>query len=414
MKRILILLLIVLAVLPLLGRSFTGRPMMFAGSYMMRAHGSEANYWNPALLDFDRRDFWWPLLDTGVLMSNNTFDLDFYNRIMETGQITEADKDLLIKKMDGSLRLNMLTQASLLGFNLGGVALSSSLHLYNRAAFSENYLKLLLYGNAEEEYTFSDKHNNLASLSFADVTVGMGDFALPLPDKYPRVKFGWSASFLLGLHELKTTKFDGVFRSDFDGFYLNQDVVLRKGVGGFGFKGMVGFAGNVAENLEVGLTLDNILGNIQWVVGKEESHYQVVADSVYIADLENAYIVTKTEDIKIDPYSTRFPMELGLGALYDAKMVSLSADLKQGFGESPLTSKTPALSLGAEFKQLDFLPIRIGFSTGNSIAPWRVSYALGLRVKPVELSLGMQSIQSVFPGYKTKGLSFGLSFRTGI
>ena len=124
MKRILILLLIVLAVLPLLGRSFTGRPMMFAGSYMMRAHGSEANYWNPALLDFDRRDFWWPLLDTGVLMSNNTFDLDFYNRIMETGQITEADKDLLIKKMDGSLRLNMLTQASLLGFNLGGVALS--------------------------------------------------------------------------------------------------------------------------------------------------------------------------------------------------------------------------------------------------------------------------------------------------
>lgn len=414
MKRILLFLLIALLALPLLGRSFTGRPMMFAGSYMMRAHGSEANYWNPALLSFDRRDFWWPLLDTGMLMSNNTFDLDFYNRIMEKGQISKEDKDLLIKKMEGSLRLNMLSQTSLLGFNLGGVALSSSFHSYNKAALSENYLKLLLYGNEEDEYLFSNKHNNLASLSFADVTVGMGDLRLPLPEEYPQIKFGWSASFLLGLHEMKTTRFDGVLRSDFDGLHLDQDIVLRKGLGGFGFKGMIGFAGNVAENLEVGLTLDNILGNIQWVLGKEETHYRVIADSVYIADLENAYFSTEQEDFKIESYNTRFPMELGLGALYDAKMVSLSADFRQGFGESPLTSKTPSFSFGAEFKQLDFMPIRIGFSTGNSIAPWRVAYSLGFRVKPVELSLGMQSIQSLFPGYKTKGLSFGLSFRTGI
>ena len=414
MRRLLFLLLIFLLALPLLGRSFTGRPMMFAGSYMMRAHGSEAMYWNPALLNVHNIDVWWPLLDTGMMISNNTFDLEFYNRIMEKGQISNEDKDLLIKKMDGSLRLQMLAQTSLLGVNMGGVALSSSFHLCNKAAFSENYLKLLLYGNAEDEYTFKHKHNNLASLSFADVTVGLGDIALPLPEKYPEVKFGWSGSFLLGIHEMKTTKFNGVLRSDFDGFHLSQDVVMRKGIGGFGFKGMVGFAGKLDDNLKVGLTLDNILGNIQWVLGKEETHYKITADSVYVANLEDAYIVRKQEDFKIKSYSTRFPMELNLGALYDAKMVSLSADIKQGFGESQLTSKTPNLSFGAEFKQLSFLPIRVGFSTGNSTTPWRVAYSVGLRAKPIELSLGMQSINSLFPGYKTKGLSFGFSFRTGI
>lgn len=414
MKRISFLLLISLLALPLMASSFTGRPMMFAGSYMMRAYGSEANYWNPALVDFEKIDFWWPLLDTGVLISNNTFDLDFYNRVMGKGEISKEDKDLLIQNMDGSLRVNMLAQTNLLGFNIGGAALSASLHNYNRAAFSENYLKLLLYGNEEEEYLFSNKHNNLASISFADVTVGMGAIRIPLPEKYPDINFGWSGSLLLGIHELKTTRFDGVFRSNFDGLKLQQDVVLRKGVGGFGFKGMIGFATSPAENLDVGLTLDNILGNIQWMLGKQETHYKISADSIYVADLESEFYVREEVDRNIKSYSTRFPMEVALGALYDAKMVSLSADLRQGFGESPLTSKTGTLSVGAEFKQLDFLPIRLGFSTGNSIAPWRVAYSVGLRAKPIELSFGVQSVQSLFPGYKTKGVSFALSFRTGI
>ena len=414
MKRISFLLLISLLALPLVASSFTGRPSMFAGSYMMRAHGSEANYWNPALLDYDSIDFWWPLLDTGILISNNTFDLDFYNRVMGKGEISKEDKDLLIQKMDGSLRLNMLTQASLLGFNIGGVALSSSLHNYNRAALSENYLKLLLYGNDEDEYVFSNKHNNLASISFADITVGMGDIRIALPKDYPDIKFGWSGSFLIGIHELKTTRFDGYFRSNFDGLQLKQDVVMRKGVGGFGFKGMIGFAASPTQNLDVGLTLDNIFGNIQWMLGREETHYTFSADSLYVADLSSEFVKREQEDFAIKHFGTKFPMELGLGALYDAKMVSLSADFRQGFGESPLTSKTGALSVGAEFKQLDFLPIRIGFSTGNSIAPWRVAYSVGLRARPIEMSFGVQSVHSLFPGYKTKGLSFALSFRTGI
>lgn len=414
MKRLAFLVLISLLALPLVASSFTGRPSMFAGSYMMRAHGSEANYWNPALLDYDSIDFWWPLLDTGILISNNTFDLDFYNRVMENGRISKEDKDLLIQNLDGSLRLNMLTQVSLLGLNIGGVALSSSFHNYNRAALSENYLKLLLYGNDEDEYVFSNKHNNLASISFADITVGMGDILVPLLEKYPDIKFGWAASLLIGIHELKTTRFDGVLRSNFDGLQLQQDVVLRKGVGGFGFKGMIGFAASPAENLEVGLTLDNVLGNIQWMLGKEETHYKIKADSVYVADLGSEFFVREQEDFNIKSFGTRFPMELGLGALYDAKMVSLSADFRQGFGESPLTSKTPTLSFGAEFKQLDFLPIRMGFSTGNSIAPWRVAYSVGFRARPIELSFGVQSVQSLFPSYKTKGVSFAVSFRTGI
>lgn len=414
MKRIAFLMLSLIFALPLMAGSFTGRPMMFAGSYMMRAHGSEANYWNPALLDEHNIDFWWPILDTGIFVSNNSFDLDFYNRIMEKAFISEQDKKLLFKNMNGSLRLNMIAQASLIGLNLGGAALSSSVHFYNKASLSENYLKLLLYGNEEDEYQFTKKHNSFASLSFVDVTVGMGDVTLPLPESIPPIKFGFSGSLLLGIEEVKTTKFDGSLRTGYDGFSINQDVALKTGMGGIGFKGMIGFAASPVENLTLGLTIDNILGNIQWGLAKEEIHYKVSADSVYVADLDLEFFSSEEERFHPDAFSTKFPMELSLGALYEAQMLNISADFKQGFAQSLITSKTSSLSVGIELKQIDVLPIRLGFSTGNSIAPWRVSYSLGLRAKPIEFSLGVQSIQSLLPGYKSKGLALALSFRTGI
>ncbi len=414
MKQLISGIILIIIALPLMAGTITGRPMMFADSYMMRAHGSEANYWNPALLSDQNIDFWWPLMDMGIYASNNTFDLEFYNRIMKQAQITPSDKAKLLRDMDGSLRLNLASQASIIGLNVGGAALSSSIHSYNTVSLSENYLKLLLYGNDQEEYRFTKKHYNLSSLSYVDLTVGMGDVTLPLPQSVPPIKFGFSGSLLFGIEETKTTEFDGFLRSDFDDFHLKQDVTQRIGLGGIGFKGMLGFASEPVKNLKVGLTLDNILGNIRWGLSREDFHYMVSAENVYVADLDEEFFNTAEERSKADAFGTKLPMELRMGALFDAQKLSFSADYRQGFGESVVTSTVPTFSFGAELNQIDSLPLKIGFSTGNTLAPWRVSYGLGLRAKPIELGIGLQSFQSLLPGKNSKGIAFALSFRTGI
>jgi len=83
----------------------------------------------------------------------------------------------------------------------------------------------------------------------------------------------------------------------------------------------------------------------------------------------------------------------------------------QGTDESILTSKVGRVSFGAELLPIPILPVHLGFSPGSSNYPWRVSYGFGLRIKPVEFGLGLQSFESVLPSYNTKGLALATYFR---
>jgi len=411
MKHTLLIILGLICLAPLMAGSNTGLPLMYADSYMMRAYGSDANYWNPALLSEEQGDIWLPVLNTGVFIANNAFDLDFYNYIMKKGFISEADKQRLLNMIDGSVRLNVSGQSSIFGFTLGNVALSSSFHYHAKAAISERYLDLLLYGNAEEHYVFTEKQNHVASLSFGDVSIGMGDIRLPLPESIPDIRFGWSGSLLVGFEEVHTANYYGSLSSTIDGLSMHQDLTLRTGAGGIGFKGMLGIASEPVSNLHVGLTLDNILGEIRWGLVRENINFRFDADSVYVADLQEDFYTTDNWRDKADAFSTKLPLEIRLGALYKTKQISVSADYVQGTDESILTSKVGRVSFGAELLPIPILPVHLGFSPGSSNYPWRVSYGFGLRIKPVEFGLGLQSFESVLPSYNTKGLALATYFR---
>jgi len=412
MKKLLILLWGSIILYPLIAGSNTGLPLMYADSYMMRAYGSEANYWNPALLSEETGDIWLPALNSGIFLANNALDLDFYNYIMEKGSISEADKQKLLDMMDGSAILSMSGQSSVLGFTLGNVALTSSVRYYAKAAISERFVELLLYGNEEDRtYEFTREHNHVSSLSYGDITVGMGDIRLPLPQTIPDIRLGWSASLLVGIAELHTARYYGSFSSTIDGFSFHQDATLRKGGGGIGFKGMLGLVSEPIENLHVGVTLDNLLGEIRWGLVRENQHFRVAIDSVYVADLNEDLINYDTWTDKANAFSTKLPMEFRLGMLYKTRQISLSADYVQGFDESTVTSKVGRVSVGAELLPIPILPIHLGYSPGSSTFPWRVSYGVGLRILPFEFGLGLQTFESVLPSYSTKGLALASYFR---
>lgn len=392
----------------------SAKSFFFADSYMLRANGVEANYWNPAKLSADNdSDFWLPLGNSGVQISNNALDLDTYNFFVSADTLNAEGKERILKDMDGSIDFNSTANISLIGVTMGNTAISASGHFHGKGMLSEDFLRLALYGNTEEEYRFNKDTNNASALSYIDVTYGIGDIIVPyIPENIPQIKAGFAASLLTGIACVETHKFDVLFRSTEDeGASLDSDIELRTGVLGAGFKGMLGLYSEITPWLETGITVDNIAGFIKWGLSKDIIHYYASADSVYISNADTDIFTQGNERYKSGAFTTNLGTEMRLAALVKHKYATLSADWVQGFSNTVNSSKVGRLSFGAGFMPTPFLPLSLGISLPNSSNPLKVSYGLGLKSKSSEISLAIQSYDSLFPGYKSKGISFGTALR---
>ncbi|MFO8144864.1 MAG: DUF5723 family protein [Candidatus Syntrophosphaera sp.] len=427
MKKSYIISILLLAVIALPATTFTSKSLLFADSFMLRAKGSDANYWNPALLNKEDRNISLPALNTAIMLGNNSFDLDFYEYFVNLEYLEEKDKERILDAIDEKIAINLASNVGIFGFTIGKMALSSSAHLAATSAISEDYLELLLYGNGMVDSTnvdstlvfeFKKDDNYLEAQSYVDLTFGMGDIRVPLSDTIAPLRFGISGSILAGAGDIHTQEYEGAFHTSLsEGMSLNQKIRMRTGLGGIGFKSLLGVAWDPVQNLSTGVTLDNVLGFINWQMECAEYSYEVDADSIYVVDYEEDLADIFPEDYtetEIESYTTRLPMEMRLAALYRFPWVSLSTDLVKGFGNSAYVSEDPRFSFGAEFTPLEVLPIKIGFATGNDIYPWRASYGIGLKIKAVEFGFGLQSIESILPGMSSKGVALATYFNLRI
>jgi len=411
MKKLLLLLcLAVLAAGSLLGFT-TGKSILFSDSFMLRAQGCEAIYWNPALINPDYSDILLPGINTSFYVANNSLDLDTYNYVMSHDFLDQEDKDNLLAKIrDGHLSVDSEANTSIFGLTIGNVGLASSLHFYGRGSLSKDYLELLLNGNVDSLYVFTKKDNDLSSLTFGDITFGMGDITLPLGDRIPKIKVGFSTSLLVGIYDTKISKFDGFLSSGFDGMTLSQDIIVDTGIVGGGFKGMLGAVSEPMKDLSVGLTLDNLFGFINWGLNTEAIHFNVTADSLYAANIEEDFYTETHEWVDIDNYTTKLPPELRLAGLYRLKPVSVSADWVYPFDSSVIAPQKGRLSLGAEVNLLKYFPIHMGMTFGNQELPAKFSLGMGIKTSYGDIGLGYQSFGSIIPGYTSKGISLGTYF----
>lgn len=413
MKQILLIIAALLCLAALPASAFTSKSMLFADSYMLRAEGCDANYWNPALLNPENGNIWLPVLNSGMFLGNNSINIDLYNYIMERDYLDDEAKQHILDAIDDRLAFDMGGNFGIFGITMGNVALTSSVHLAAKAAFDEQYLQLLLYGNGDgtQVYEFEHEDNYFDSVSYMDLTLGMGDIRLPLPEAVPDIKVGFAASLLGGIGNARTEELHGYFSSDLDGLNVRQDVLLRTGAAGGGFKGLIGLYSEPIPNLFAGVTLDNIFGFLKWGLVREEFQASFEVDSLYAIDIsDDDFYTWDYEQRKTDPFTTKLPMELRAAALFHTNQVSLSVDYVKGFGSSPDASRQGRFSLGAELTPLPILPIHLGYCLGNDIYPWRTSYGIGLDLKFLEFGLGIQSIESILPGTSSKGISFASYF----
>jgi hypothetical protein len=418
MKKRNIILFLILITINSFAYGFTSsRSLAFSDSYGLRAIGADALYWNPASLNARQKTFDIPITNLQFHLENNGFNIHTYNEI-SGHYLDDALKEKILSGFKGHLGFESSMHTTILGTTFGKFGLGIGVNASASGKLSKQYLNLLLYGNQEDqEITFTQKHNDAEGIVYSDLTIGSGDYEISklIPsyaeNELPPITFGASLSLLTGIKGFEVSSFRGHFSAGDDGINLVQDIVVKEGTLGFGYKGMVGFKSQPMDHLEVGLTIDNILGNIKWS-GDNKIHYEHVdVDSVYIADLDNDIFDPTDSTANYGTFTTKLPAEMNISFLYQLKMASVSLDWKQGFKESFITSRQPRISLGAEYLPSKIVPIQFGYSLPNKFESYQFSYGLGMRLPHFEFGIAVQSSHALVPCNLSRGFTFALHSR---
>ncbi|MDD3536418.1 MAG: DUF5723 family protein [Candidatus Cloacimonetes bacterium] len=414
MKKLYILLAILIS-LGLLNAMPSAKSIFFADSYMLRAAGVEANYWNPARINkAPGGELWLPALNTGVSISNNALSLHKYNYFVSRDTLHTKDKEKLLKGMRGKLALSAEASISTFGFTSGYVALSSANHLFAKVRAQEDILRLALYGNNKDEYRFGKEANGADGIAYSDITLGFGGFKLPYLDQYvPDIYIGASLSALAGIGSVETQKFDAIVSNNTEsGLSVDLEAQARYATVGAGFKSMLGLYSEVYPNLELGFTLDNIGGSIKWMGDSSAEYYSVWADSIYALNVDEEDLFNEEQESReLDGFESKLPPEMRLAAKYSIANATFSLDYVQGFEHSALTSATGRISAAASYYPVQSLPLIFGISLPNSDLPLKTSYGIAYQGRSNEFGIAVQSFDAIIPCESSKGIAFALSMR---
>jgi hypothetical protein len=200
---------------------------------------------------------------------------------------------------------------------------------------------------------------------------------------------------------------------DFDSLKQKSSWGIFPTPAGTGFGIDFGIAA-MLDNWTLSVSLTDI-GKINW--NKNAAEFSSFGE-IYFDDLSNKDQMDSLENLltgdskKIDKFSTGLPTTLRFGTSYllDEGTVPgsllLAFDYDQGFNDLPGNTKFPRVSLGAEWKPMDWIPyIRTGISYNFEFGiNWGVG--LGIEIKIVELNFACSDMQSFIAPNQSKQLSF--------
>ena len=420
----------------LLQASETASSVSFSNSYLQRASGIEALYWNPANIpNFATK---YELIPIPTVFSftteNDNITLKLYNKLMVDFLEDEVKDELLNSIVDNYMNINMSSRLIALGFSHGNFAYSTATNVAMKGKFDRQFIEMALYGNVyDKTYDFSQEHNDYKMIVYQDITAGYGGFNLnqflPAGFEYiPNVNVGISASFLLGQHVSELVSFKGNFStSNEEGLNVYQESVIKlagfmdkafnthfNGIG-TGLKFGLGVsvdAYQFDENhfITAGLAIDNIAAYIRWRNNTAENHYIISGESVYVDDMVEDFYEYEEISNKIGAFTTRLPLNLKLGTMYRWNDLTASLDYQQYFGSSKAYYYDPAISLGAEYIIFKYFPIQKGIRFPIGDLPLTNSLGFGYRGEKYEVGISFQSVGAYYT-YSSKGLSTAMQMK---
>jgi hypothetical protein len=167
-----------------------------------------------------------------------------------------------------------------------------------------------------------------------------------------------------------------------------------------------GFAAELNDRWAIGLSLTDI-GSVSWK--KETVEYKAegvftLTDITEEDQVDSLKDALKGEGNYSDEFSTNLATSLNMGCTFrpgESKKLLLAFDYRQGFNNQPGNTTTPRVAIGAEFRTIDWILIRSGFSFGG-IDKFNWGFGVGIGSGLFEFNIATTDLHYLFAGNSAK------------
>ncbi len=358
----------------------SARSSALAGSFMARARGYEAAFWNPANLGLPEGPAWSVGLPAAsAFLDNNSLSYgqiaDLYGEFIDDATKSQLLADVRRDDPDRMFELDFDVGGHVLGFSLGRFAVALGVVGAGSLALSPDALELLLFGNVGEDGTGRDfrldgSQAQAWSLSGASISYAQ-PFTIPALE-WLGMRFSVGGTVRYGLaHGLAHLADRGsLLTSDPISLDIEAEVLNSTSVDAGRLWAVDLGAAMDWNSLVVGLSLHNALANVTWNEDDfEVTEYSFVADfdSTTLADTTLAFAELDAESqerVLAFLEQADVPKRLRLGGLYRvSSLLSLSGDYTARIGGNLRAGWERSFAVGAELRPVGSLPLRAGLAT---------------------------------------------------
>ena len=384
----------------------SGRSVGMAGAYTAVSKGAESVFWNPANLGFSTRsEKTLNLFSFRVNVDNNSFNWGHYTKYNGKFLTAEDKQNILDLIPAQGFNLKLDADISALSFAWWNFAFTFSCEGSSDLLLPKDPIQLLFFGNELNDTILIENSDGEAYASW-DLGFSYGRSILKRAEK--ELFCGGNLRYQRGLIYQKVQKMEGELFTLETGINGDGDFAVRSAKGGRGYALDLGLAIKYKNSWTFGISFFNLLNQIKWAQKTEVRGYQVRIDSLLAENFDVDSLVTELSYTqKIDPFVTRMPTVMRLGAAHQGKRFLWALDLEQGFKEDLGVSKKIKASLGTEYRILSWLDILGGISVGGREG---TTLANGVRLNAENsyLDIGMANHKGLWPT-KSKGVCLAIS-----
>jgi len=384
----------------------SGRSVGMGNAYTTAARGVESVFWNPANLGFSRSsEKHLMLLSVGLNLSNNSFNLEQYNRYNGTFLSAEDKQTILdlipAKGFNGSLSADVMA----LGASCYNFAFTISGRGTSDLLLPKDPIQALFFGNEINDTILVSGSDGAA---FASVDFGISYGRSILRKNHKELFAGASVRFVRGLVYQKMKEAEGEIITLETGVNGEGNFLIQSAEGGKGYGVDLGISMKYKENWSLGLSFIDLLSRIRWDKGTEEKGYQVTIDSLLAENFDtDSLVLDKSYTRSLAPFTTHLPVLLQAGVSYQLKRALLTFDLKNSLTRGMGESKKLSASLGAEYRLSRWFDVRGGISLGKNEGI-TIAQGLGINLGVYHLDLGMANQKGIW-FTKSKGVCLAIS-----
>jgi hypothetical protein len=383
----------------------SGRSVGMAGAYTAVAGGTEAVFSNPANLGFAAAsEKTLSLFSVAATVNNNSFGWRDYTRY--NGKfLTDEDKEAILNSIpsDG-FNLNLDAHILLLGFSWGNFALTFSGEGSSDLLLPKDPIELLFFGNELYDTLLIEDTDAEAYASW-DMGLSYGRSILKRNEK--ELFCGGNIRMIRGTFYQKVEKTEGELLTLETGINGDGDFMVKSAEGGKGYALDLGFAMRYERAWTFGVSFFNLLHQIKWDRETKEKGYQFRVDSLLAENFDTDSLITELSYTRrINPFVTRRPTLMCLGAAHQGKRLLWALDFATGFDDGMGVSKKLKASLGAEYRLFPWLDILGGLSIGGKEGI-SLANGLGFNLGKYHLDVGMANHKGLWPT-RSKGVTLAI------